>query len=250
MSEPHSTGQRIGAPTHHYHLIPVDSPDEQVILPIAREHLETDKVTLYPLSNEGETSEMDELTKILDGMLGHDTVVAEPLETLQDAYATAYQQLHEFLERDGENTLWVNVAGAPSACSTAFSQAATTLQMEYPDHRPNINVYAVSEDGTPEPVGCAPSGPPTDVGETILKSLFNEQAPESITNLARRLCDGKLDASFRSKVQYNVKKLEKQGYVKRKGDHRMRPLLTPTGEMWAQVHGYCPEHDGGDNENS
>lgn len=250
MSETHSSEQSIGAPTHHYHLIPVDSPDEQIILPIAREHLETDEVLLYPLSKDGEASEMDDLTKILEGMLGHDTAVADPLETLQDSYAIAYQQLREFLDRDGEITVWVNVAGAPSACSTAFSQAATTLQMEHPDHRPNINVYTVSEDGTPEPVGCAPSGPPTDVGETILRSLFNGQAPESITDLARRLCDGELDASFRSKVQYNVKKLERQGYVKRKGDHRMRPLLTPTGEMWARAHGYCPKQDGGNNESS
>lgn len=247
MSETHSADQCIGVAEHHYHIIPVDTPKEQVILPIAREHLETDEIVIYPLS-EGSGDGIEELTKILEEMLGHKTSVKNCLNTVRDAYATAYLELKEYLERDGDNVIWVNVAGASDGGGIAFSQAATALQIENPDHRPNVNTYTVSEDGKPEPVGSAPSGPPTDVGKTILTSLFTNGAPASITELARRLSDGELGSAFRSKVQYNVKKLEKQGYVKREGDHRMRPLLTPTGRMWARVHDYCPKHDGDHNE--
>jgi hypothetical protein len=238
MSEAHPSTQQVSISTHHSHLIPVGTADKRPILPISREHLETDEVILYPLSIDNKPKGLNELVKILDGMLGLDTTVTEPLETVHTAYTTAYEDLQELLSKDRESKLWVNIAGASSTCSAAFSQAATALQMEVPDQRPNISVYTVSDDGKPEPIGCAPSAPPTDIGETILRALFNSKAPDSITELARRMCGGELDASFRSKIQYNVKKLEKQGYVRRKGDHRMRPLLTPTGEMWAQTHGY------------
>lgn len=247
MSETHSADQCIGVAERHYHIIPVDTPEEQIILPIAREHLETDEIVIYPL-DEGDEDGIDELTKLLEEMLGHETNVKNCLNTVKDAYATAYLELKELLKRDEGSVIWVNVTGATDGCGIAFSQAATTLQIEYPEHRPNINTYTVSEDGKPEPVGSAPSGPPTDVGKTILTSLFNEEAPTSISELARRLSDGELEAAFRSKIQYNVKKLEKQGYVKREGDHRMRPLLTPTGQMWARVHDYYPEHDGDTHE--
>jgi len=239
MSETHSTEHSIGVPKH-YHLIPVDAPEEEVILPIAREHLETDEITIYPL-DERDGNGLDELTEILRGMLGHETAVKECLATVKDAYTTAYVELKKYLEREENCTIWVNVAGATDGCGVAFSQAATALQIEYPEHRPDINIYTVSEDGKPEPVGSAPSGQPTDVGKTILRFLYNEQSPSSITELARRLSDGELEAAFRSKVQYNVKKLEKQGYIKREGDHQMRPLLTPTGRMWVEVHDYRPE---------
>lgn len=246
MSETHREDQRLGVEERHFHIIPVDVPDEHVILPISREHLATDEVAIYPLNEAGD--KLEELSGILTDMLGHETTIEDAIETVEDAYTTAYLKMKECLEQDECSTLWVNVAGATDGAGIAFSQAATTLQIEYPERRTAINIYTVADDGEPEPVGSAPSGPPTDVGEMILKSLFNEQSPSSITELARRLSDGELGPSFRSKVQYNVKKLEQQGYVERKGDHRMRPLLTPTGRMWAHSHNYSPEQDKSYNE--
>jgi hypothetical protein len=242
MSETHSTEPSIRM-AKHYHIIPVDTPEEEVILPIAREHLETDEIAIYPL-NETDGDGLDELTEILRGMLGHETVVKECPATVKDAYTTAYIELKRYLEREENCTVWVNVAGATDGCGVAFSQAATALQIEYPEHRPDINIYTVSEDGKPEPVGSAPSGQPTDIGKTILRFLYDDRSPASITELARHLSNGELEAAFRSKVQYNVKKLEKQGYIKREGDHRMRPLLTPTGQMWVEVHEDRPDDTG------
>jgi hypothetical protein len=246
MSDTHSTDQCIGVPKH-YHIIPVDAPKEQVILPIAREHLKTDEIAIFPLEEDVD-EDLDELTKILRGMLGHETTVEDCLATVKDAYSTAYVKLKDYLERDENCRVWVNVAGAADGCGVAFSQAATALQIEYPEHRPNINIYTVSNDGKPEPVGSAPSGQPTDVGKTILRYLYSGESPTSITELARCLSNKELEPAFRSKVQYNVKKLEKQGYLKREGDHQMRPLLTPTGRMWVDVHAHDPDNNGGSHE--
>lgn len=230
------TPANVPVSTHHYHLIPANSNDKQTIFPISREHLSTDQVVLYPVGIESEPDQLKDIADILRDMLGHETTVAERLETAQDAYTTAYEQIRNYLNKEGDVKLWVNVAGATGACSTAFSQAATALQIEEPECRPDITVYTVAEDGTPEPMGCAPSGKPTDIGKTILSSLLNEATPESITALARQMSDEKLTPAYRSKIQYNVKKLEKQGYVERRGNNQMRPLLTPTGKMWAQTH--------------
>lgn len=236
MSDTQASAQNLSESTKHYHLIPLNSGDEQPILPISREYLSTDCAVFYPYTIGHTHSGLNKLAQIVGEMLGHNTSITRPLDSTQDAYTTAYQDLREYLNKDTNIQLWINVAGTSSECASAFSQAATTLQIESPDHRPDINVYTVAEDGTPEPIGCAPSGKPTSVGKTILYALLNGPTPESITALARQMCDGDMEAAFKSKIQYNVKKLEKQGYIERKGDTRMRPLLTPTGEMWAQTH--------------
>ncbi|POG54168.1 MarR family transcriptional regulator [Haloferax marisrubri] len=75
----------------------------------------------------------------------------------------------------------------------------------------------------------------------ILEFLAKEGEMESTSELARELAedldeDLEMD-SFKSKVQYNVKQLEKKGFVKREQEkNRYKPGLSTMGELWVQTH--------------
>jgi hypothetical protein len=75
----------------------------------------------------------------------------------------------------------------------------------------------------------------------ILEFFAKEGEMESTSKLARELAED-LDedleiGSFKSKVQYNVKQLEKKGFVKREQEKtRYKLTLSTMGELWAQTH--------------
>ena len=82
-----------------------------------------------------------------------------------------------------------------------------------------------------------------DFEEEILSCLYEHQPMESTSALARKLGKdrgiekGSEDyESFRSKVQYNVDKLEKKGYIVRSQiDNRKETKLSVMGDLWIET---------------
>jgi hypothetical protein len=88
-----------------------------------------------------------------------------------------------------------------------------------------------------------PSSPGSDVEdfeETILNFLFEEDPISSTSALAEQLAEEEgeeYDESFRSRVQYNVSKLDEKGYVNReKEGNRLETQLSTMGRMWVETH--------------
>lgn len=88
-----------------------------------------------------------------------------------------------------------------------------------------------------------PSSPGSDVEdfeETILNFLFGKDSIASTSALAEQLAEKEeeeYDESFRSRVQYNVSKLDEKGYVNReKVGNRLETQLSTMGRMWVETH--------------
>lgn len=88
-----------------------------------------------------------------------------------------------------------------------------------------------------------PSSPSSDVEEfekKILNFLFEKNLITSTSALAKQLAkeEGEeYDESFRSRVQYNVSKLDEKGYVDReKKGNRLETQLSTMGRMWVETH--------------
>lgn len=76
--------------------------------------------------------------------------------------------------------------------------------------------------------------------KSILQFLHKHGKVESTSKLAEKLAEDQgeeSDDSFRSKIQYNVKQLEKQGYIKRvERNNSYETQLSTMGELWVTTH--------------
>jgi len=217
------------------HHVPTSVGGNQILLPIAREHVPVDTVTIHSIGAFDDPDDVDDLVYTLERMLGHPTEVRDPVASVAEAYVAAFQELRD--DFSAGNRLWVNVAGVEDARGIAYAMAANTLQHEHPDLRTDIRIYTVDDDGYPVMLPTVPAGEPTGVGEEILVWLTGNEPPESVSQLARSMANGDFDQTFRSKIQYNVAELEKDGFVRREGgDYRKRPELTETGRLWVATH--------------
>lgn len=88
-----------------------------------------------------------------------------------------------------------------------------------------------------------PSSPGSDVEdfeEIILNFLFGKDPIASTSALAEQLAEEEgeeYDESFRSRIQYNVSKLDEKGYVNReKEGNRLETQLSTMGRMWVETH--------------
>lgn len=88
-----------------------------------------------------------------------------------------------------------------------------------------------------------PSSPGSDVEdfeEIILQFLEGKDPISSTSTLAEQLAEylgEEYDESFRSRVQYNVSKLDEKGYVNReKAGNRLETELSTMGRMWVETH--------------
>lgn len=84
------------------------------------------------------------------------------------------------------------------------------------------------------------SGELRDFEEDIIRLLVEVEATESTSKLAQLLAN-QLDVestdSFRSKVQYNVSRLQEKGYINRSEENNSyRTTLSTMGKLWAQTH--------------
>ncbi|MFC7078307.1 HFX_2341 family transcriptional regulator domain-containing protein [Haloarcula halophila] len=87
-----------------------------------------------------------------------------------------------------------------------------------------------------------PSSPGSDVDDfekKILNFLRGRDSISSTSSLAEKLAqslDVEYDESFRSRVQYNVTKLDEKGYVDReKEGNRLETELSTMGRMWVET---------------
>lgn len=88
-----------------------------------------------------------------------------------------------------------------------------------------------------------PASPGRDVDELeqeILYFLHSREPMPSTSELAKQLAKEtgeEYDSSIRSRVQYNVAKLEEKGYVRRKqAGNRLETELSTMGRMWVETH--------------
>ena len=84
------------------------------------------------------------------------------------------------------------------------------------------------------------SGELRDFEEEIIRLLVKVDATESTSKLAQLLADQfgiESDDSFRSKVQYNVSRLQEKGYINRSEENNSyRTSLSTMGKLWARTH--------------
>jgi len=227
-------GSDVCSDANHHH-VPTSVGGDQVLLPIARDHVPVDAVTIHTIGEFGDPDDVDDLVYTLEQMLGHPTEIRDPVASIADGYLAACREFRD--DFSAGNRLWVNVAGIEDARGIAYVMAANTLQNEHPDRRTDIRIYTVDDDGGPVMLPTVPAGEPTDVGENILAWLTENEPPESVSELARLMANGDFDRTFRSKIQYNVAELEKDGFVAREdGGYRKRPELTETGRLWVATH--------------
>ena len=88
-----------------------------------------------------------------------------------------------------------------------------------------------------------PSPPGSDIDEfekRVMNFLNGKDSISSTSALAEQLAehlDIEYDSSFRSRVQYNVSKLDKKGYVNRDEiGNRLETQLSTMGRMWVATH--------------
>lgn len=88
-----------------------------------------------------------------------------------------------------------------------------------------------------------PSAPHADLREferSLLRYLSDHGPTPSTSALARGFAEARgrhMDESLRSKVQYNVGRLEEKGYVERSaGENGYVTRLSTMGELWAETH--------------
>ena len=80
-----------------------------------------------------------------------------------------------------------------------------------------------------------------DFEKTLLHFLDEIDSAESISDLAKKLAEESNEDidpdSFKSKVQYNINQLEKEGFVKTEEEkNRHKPTLDTVGKLWVDTH--------------
>lgn len=84
------------------------------------------------------------------------------------------------------------------------------------------------------------SGELREFEEEIIQFLQDEGSMQSTSALARELAavmGEEADDAFRSKVQYNVTRLEEKGYINRiEGENSYETRLSTMGTLWARTH--------------
>lgn len=86
-----------------------------------------------------------------------------------------------------------------------------------------------------------PASPGSNVQEfegDILRFLYENGPTGSTSEIANTLSeDSEADNAFRSRVQYNVTRLDKKGYITREDmGNRYRTSLSTMGKMWVKTH--------------
>ncbi len=97
------------------------------------------------------------------------------------------------------------------------------------------------KDGLHVEFPAVPTSELNDFEQTLLTFLSETGATESTSELARKLQKTQQEdvdeESFKSKVQYNVKNLDKKGFIDRnKNKNRYITKLSTMGELWVDTH--------------
>jgi hypothetical protein len=231
---------------------------------IERKSIETEEMfeyeTLYPMAYEYIFDELAKENEVYVNISSMPRTVAFAFATAADSIIAEYQEEDEEI-RDLLHTYYVSPDEyLVHRMMEVLENAAETLdelkqcedlavhnQYEEIQHLlKRINESGVTE-GARDMNGQMyvefPSSPRSNVEEfegTILDFLFEKDPIASTSALAEELAEmlgETYDESFRSRVQYNVSKLDEKGYVDReKAGNRLETELSTMGRMWVKTH--------------
>ena len=231
---------------------------------IEQESIETDKMfeyeTLYPMSYEHILDELKQENEVFVNISSMPRTVAFAFATAANSIIAEYQKDNEDI-RDRLHTYYVSPEEyLVHQMMEVLENAAETLDQL--KHYEDLSVHSqheeirqllkrINESGVTEGARDMdgqmyvefPSSPRSDIEgfeEVILRFLFGEDPIASTSALAERLAEKRgeeYNESFRSRVQYNVSKLDEKGYVDRdKVGNRLETELSTMGRMWVKTH--------------
>lgn len=231
---------------------------------IERKSIETEEMfeyeTLYPMAYEYILDELAKENEVFVNISSMPRTVAFAFATAADSIIAEYQEEDEEI-RDLLHTYYVSpdeylvhrmmevLENAAETLDELRQYEDLTVHNQYEEIRQllkRINESGVTE-GARDMNGQMyvefPSSPRSDVEKfegTILNFLFEKDPIASTSALAEELAEmlgETYDESFRSRVQYNVSKLDEKGYVDReKVGNRLETELSTMGRMWVKTH--------------
>jgi hypothetical protein len=231
---------------------------------IERKSIETEEMfeyeTLYPMAYEYILDELTKENEVFVNISSMPRTVAFAFATAADSIIAEYQEEDEEI-RDLLHTYYVSpdeylvhrmmevLENAAETLDELRQYEDLAVHNQYEEIRQllrRINESGVTE-GARNMNGQMyvefPSSPRSNVEEfegTILNFLFEKDPIASTSALAEELAEmlgEAYDESFRSRVQYNVSKLDEKGYVDReKAGNRLETELSTMGRMWVKTH--------------
>jgi len=220
-----------------------------------------DYETLYPKAHRQILDEIEKGNEVYVNISSMPRTVSFAFATAADSLITEKQDEYENI-RERLHTYYV----APREylvlkMLNALENAADTLDdlKEYENLRVHKNYEEITDileridksgvtEGTRNDLNGKmyvefPSSPESNVEgfeEKVLRSLDGKDTFTSTSDLAEEMAeelDVEYDDSFRSRVQYNVSKLDKKGYVSRhEAGNRLETSLSTMGRMWVETH--------------
>lgn len=214
--------------------------------------------TLYPMAHEYILDELEAGNEVFVNISSMPRTTAFAFATAADSIIAEYQSGVEGI-RDMLHTYYVapdkylvlEMIDALEDAKDLFEEMSEDIRV-HPQHT-NIRdlLNKIYENGVTKGARDLdgqmyvefPSSPGSDVEdfeETILNFLFGKDPIASTSALAEQLAEEEgeeYDESFRSRVQYNVSKLDEKGYVDReKEGNRLKTQLSTMGRMWVETH--------------
>jgi hypothetical protein len=235
---------------------------ELIDVEVEREPIDIEELyqyeTLYPDAHEYILDELEEGNEVFVNISSMPRTTAFAFATAADSIIAEYQSEVEGI-RDMLHTYYVapekylvlEMIDALEDAKDLFEQMSEDIRVhpQYTNIRDLLN--KVDENGVTKGARDLdgqmyvefPSSPGSDIEdfeETILNFLFGKDSIASTSALAEQLAEEEgeeYDESFRSRVQYNVSKLDEKGYVDReKVGNSLETQLSTMGRMWVETH--------------
>jgi len=235
---------------------------ELIDVEVEREPIDIEELyqyeTLYPDAHEYILDELEDGNEVFVNISSMPRTTAFAFATAADSIIAEYQSEVEGI-RDMLHTYYVapekylvlEMIDALEDAKDLFEQMSEDIRVhpQYTNIRELLN--KIDENGVTKGARDLdgqmyvefPSSPGSDIEdfeETILNFLFGKDSIASTSALAEQLAEEEgeeYDESFRSRVQYNVSKLDEKGYVDReKVGNSLETQLSTMGRMWVETH--------------
>ena len=235
---------------------------ELIDVEVEREPIDIEELyqyeTLYPVAHEYILDELEAGSEVFVNISSMPRTTAFAFATAADSIIAEYQSEVEGV-RDMLHTYYVapdkylvlEMIDALEDAKNLFEEMSEDIRVhpQYTNIRDLLN--KIDKNGVTEGARDLdgqmyvefPSSPGSDVEEfeeTILNFLAGKDPIQSTSALAEQLAEEEgeeYDESFRSRVQYNVSKLDEKGYVDReKVGNRLETQLSTMGRMWVETH--------------
>jgi len=235
---------------------------ELIDVKVEREPIDIEELyqyeTLYPDAHEYILDELEDGNEVFVNISSMPRTTAFAFATAADSIIAEYQSEVEGI-RDMLHTYYVapekylvlEMIDALEDAKDLFEQMSEDIRVhpQYTNIRELLN--KIDENGVTKGARDLdgqmyvefPSSPGSDIEdfeETILNFLFGKDPIASTSALAEQLAEKEgeeYDESFRSRIQYNVSKLDEKGYVDReKVGNRLETQLSTMGRMWVETH--------------